>query len=103
MESFKRECAKRSLIWRLLHDDMNAVGIQPIGMRQQNPDFIALAYACGWQAQVVESPSTLGTEIKNAFDRTEPVLLQLDQGLFSGNFQCALYFRLVCFLCNKPQ
>ena len=82
MESFKRECAKRSLIRRLLHDDMNAAGIQPIGMRQQNPDFIALAHACGWQAQVVESLSTLGTEIKNAFDRTESVLLQLDQGLF---------------------
>ena len=66
-----------------IRDDMDAAGIQPLGVRQQNPDFIALAHACGWRAQVVESLSTLGGELENAFEhaieRNQPVLLRLDQ------------------------
>ena len=66
-----------------IRDDMDAAGIQPLGVRQQNPDFIALARACGWRAQVVESLSTLGGELENAFahalEQNEPVLLRLDQ------------------------
>ena len=60
---------------------MDNAGIIPVGVRQQNPDFIMLAQACGWQAQVVESLDTLAAELENAFSRPGPVLLRLDQDI----------------------
>ncbi len=62
-----------------IHDDMKDAGIPPLGIRQQNPDFIALAHACNWRARIVKSLRTLGVEIEQAFNETGPVLLRLDQ------------------------
>ncbi len=64
-----------------IHDDMNAAGILAIGVRQKNPDFIALAHACGWQARIIESLSTVGIQLCEAFSESGPVLLRLDQDL----------------------
>ena len=64
-----------------INDDMDNAGIKAVGVRQQNPDFIALAKACGWQAQVVESLDTLAGEIEGAFAQRTPVLLRLDQDI----------------------
>ena len=41
-------------------DDMDNAGIERIGIFQKNPDFIALANACHWQAKQVENLETLG-------------------------------------------
>jgi 5-guanidino-2-oxopentanoate decarboxylase len=64
-----------------IHDDMNEARIQPVGVHQQNPGFIALALACGWRARIVASLTSLGSELQDAFDQTGPVLLRLDENL----------------------
>ena len=64
-----------------INDDMDNAGIKAVGVRQQNPDFIALAKACGWQASKVISLQALTTDLKNAFVQNGPVLLLLDQDL----------------------
>jgi 5-guanidino-2-oxopentanoate decarboxylase len=62
-----------------IYDDMTNAGISPIGVVQKNPDFVALALACGWKAWQVMDLSNLGTELGNAFDLPGPVLLKLDE------------------------
>ena len=64
-----------------IHDDMDDARIQPVGVNQQNPDFIALALACGWQARIVASLSSLASDLQVAFNQTGPVLLRLDENL----------------------
>ena len=78
-----------ALLWnndalQQIRDDMDDAGIRPIGVRQQNPDFIALALACGWQARVVESLPALGAELRDAFGKAGPVLLRLDEHIISS-------------------
>ncbi len=62
-----------------IYDDMNNANIKPVGVIQKNPDFIALANACGWQASQTEGLATLGADLKNAFEQSGPVLLKLDE------------------------
>ncbi len=66
-----------------IFDDMQNANIKPIGVTQKNPDFIALAHACGWQAKPVAGLRTLGSDLEKAFVQPGPVLLQLDQALVS--------------------
>ena len=60
-------------------DDMDNAGIARIGIFQKNPDFIALARACHWQAKNVQGLSSLGGNLEKAFAIPGPVLLKLDE------------------------
>jgi len=62
-----------------IQDDMDNAKIKRIGVTQKNPDFIALAKACHWEAWEVEGLETMGTDLKRAFSCTGPVLLKLDE------------------------
>ncbi len=60
-------------------DDMDHAGIERIGIFQRNPDFVALARACGWTARQCSGLSTLGAELEEAFDSPGPTLVKLDE------------------------
>ncbi len=60
-------------------DDMDQAGIERIGVVQRNPDFIALAEACGWTARPCSGLCALGTELEEAFDSPGPALVKLDE------------------------
>ena len=62
-----------------IYDDMTNAGISPVGVVQKNPDFVALAKSCGWEAWQVLEITSLGMELEKAFDRPGPVLLQLNE------------------------
>ena len=72
-----------ALLWnnnalQQIADDMTAAGFQPTATTQQNPDFIALAKACNWNAREVTLAS-LGEELKKSYSESKPVLLQLNE------------------------
>lgn len=60
-------------------DDMDNAKISRIGIFQQNPEFIALAKACGWASKEVDGLTALGEDLTNAFGVPGPVLLKLDE------------------------
>lgn len=60
-----------------IRDDMQAAGIPPLGVTARNPDFIALANACGAAALRVRGPAALADGIRRALAARVPTLLEV--------------------------
>src|SRR5437764_1505411 len=59
-----------------IRDDMRAAGITPIGVVARNPDFAALAAACGATGVRVHGAAALAEELRAALTRAGPTLLE---------------------------
>jgi thiamine pyrophosphate-dependent acetolactate synthase large subunit-like protein len=60
-----------------IRDDMQAAGIAPIGVVGRNPDFVALARACGASGTRVPDAASLEAELTSALARPGPTLLEV--------------------------
>jgi thiamine pyrophosphate-dependent acetolactate synthase large subunit-like protein len=67
-----------------IRDDMRAAGIAPIGVVARNPDFVALAQACGAAAARVRDPVTLTAALRSALTRPGPTLLEVNASDFAA-------------------
>jgi thiamine pyrophosphate-dependent acetolactate synthase large subunit-like protein len=56
--------------------DMRAAGMAPIGVAARNPDFVALARACGAAGVRVRGAAALAHELRVALERAGPTLLE---------------------------
>ena len=65
-----------------IRDDMHAAGIPPIGVVARNPDFVALAHACGAHAVRTRGPAALTEAIGAALLRRGPTLLEAAEADF---------------------
>jgi thiamine pyrophosphate-dependent acetolactate synthase large subunit-like protein len=59
-----------------IRDDMVAAQIPELGVIARNPDFIALAQACGAEAYRVHDPAALGEAIRTALSHAGPTLIE---------------------------
>jgi thiamine pyrophosphate-dependent acetolactate synthase large subunit-like protein len=59
-----------------IRDDMIAAGIAPIGVVARNPDFVALAAACGATGVRVHGAAALAEALRAALTRAGPTLLE---------------------------
>jgi thiamine pyrophosphate-dependent acetolactate synthase large subunit-like protein len=59
-----------------IRDDMLSAGITPLGVVARNPDFVALASACGAAALRVHGPEELGAAVRAALIRPGPTLVE---------------------------
>ena len=59
-----------------IRDDMRHAGIAPIGVVARNPDFVALAKACGAAAARVGGPDELTATVRAALARHGPTLIE---------------------------
>ena len=59
-----------------IRDDMRAAGITPLGVVARNPDFVALARACGAAAQRVRGPAELEQALRAAWRHSGPTLIE---------------------------
>jgi 5-guanidino-2-oxopentanoate decarboxylase len=59
-----------------IRDDMREAGIAPLGVAGRNPDFPALAAACGARGQRVRGPEALAAAIRTALRAPGPTLLE---------------------------
>jgi 5-guanidino-2-oxopentanoate decarboxylase len=59
-----------------IRDDMQAAGIAPIGVMGRNPDFVALASACGATGVRVHNPAQLTAALATALQRSGPTVLE---------------------------
>ena len=59
-----------------IRDDMQAAGIAPIGVVGRNPEFTAVASACGAAAVRVHDPNALHRELRQALLRPGPTLIE---------------------------
>jgi 5-guanidino-2-oxopentanoate decarboxylase len=59
-----------------IRDDMRAAGIAPIGVVARNPDFVALAHACGAVGMRVQSAAALAEAVRAALARPGPTVLE---------------------------
>jgi 5-guanidino-2-oxopentanoate decarboxylase len=59
-----------------IRDDMQAAGIAPIGVVGRNPDFVALAGACGAAGVRVHDPAQLEQALRAALQRSGPTVLE---------------------------
>ena len=60
-----------------IRDDMRAAGIAAIGVVARNPDFVALAHACGAQGARVRGATELTEALRNAVCHPGPTLLEV--------------------------
>ncbi|HEX4649689.1 MAG TPA: 5-guanidino-2-oxopentanoate decarboxylase [Steroidobacteraceae bacterium] len=67
-----------------IRDDMRAAGIAPIGVVARNPDFVALASACGATGVRVQGAAALGEALRAALARTGPTLIEAVAGDFES-------------------
>jgi len=65
-----------------IRDDMRAAGITPIGVVARNPDFVALAHACGAAGARVPDAAALGEALRAALARPGPTLLEVNAAEF---------------------
>jgi 5-guanidino-2-oxopentanoate decarboxylase len=65
-----------------IRDDMLAAGIPAIGVVARNPDFVALAKACGMRAVRVATAVALTDSLRNALLANGPSLIEIDAGSF---------------------
>ncbi|MDE1924544.1 MAG: hypothetical protein KGI55_14035, partial [Gammaproteobacteria bacterium] len=65
-----------------IRDDMVGAGIPPIGVIARNPDFQALARACGVRATLAGSSSELTAAVRAALDAQGPTLIEVTQAGF---------------------
>jgi len=61
-----------------IRDDMRAAGIAPIGVVARNPDFVALAHACGAAGARLRDAASLAAALRDALARSGPTLLEVD-------------------------
>ena len=54
-------------------------GIEPVGVDGDNPDFQALAQACGCNAVRIDSAQGLTEAVGNAFAADRPTLIEVDE------------------------
>jgi 5-guanidino-2-oxopentanoate decarboxylase len=66
-----------------IRDDMVASGIPPTGVIARNPDFVALAKACGAAAVRVTDAAALTEAIRVALNYAGPTLIEATAGSFS--------------------
>jgi 5-guanidino-2-oxopentanoate decarboxylase len=59
-----------------IRDDMVAAGIAQLGVIGRNPDFVALAKACGAEGYRVRSPAALTEAIRTALSHAGPTLIE---------------------------
>lgn len=59
-----------------IRDDMQAAGIAPIGVKGRNPDFVALAAACGATGVRVRGAEALSQATRAALTRSGPTLVE---------------------------
>ena len=59
-----------------IRDDMLAAGIEPVGVVGRNPDFQALAAACGAAGCRVRGPEALTQGVRAALEARSPTLLE---------------------------
>jgi thiamine pyrophosphate-dependent acetolactate synthase large subunit-like protein len=57
---------------------MRAAGITPIGVVARNPDFVALAQACGAVGMRVPDAMALAEALRGALARPGPTLLEVN-------------------------
>jgi 5-guanidino-2-oxopentanoate decarboxylase len=67
-----------------IRDDMRAAGIAPIGVVGRNPDFVALAHACGATAVRVRSGAALAAALAAALVRPGPTLVEISAADFGA-------------------
>jgi len=67
-----------------IRDDMQASHIPLTGVIAKNPDFIAVARACGADATRVGDARGLAEAMRRAFDRSGPTLIEIAAERFSG-------------------
>jgi 5-guanidino-2-oxopentanoate decarboxylase len=65
-----------------IRDDMRAAGITPIGVVARNPDFVALAHACGAAGTRVPDTAGLAHALGAALVRPGPTLLEINAADF---------------------
>jgi 5-guanidino-2-oxopentanoate decarboxylase len=59
-----------------IRDDMEAAGIEPLGVQGRNPDFVAFAAACGARGERVSGPDALSAAVRAALRASGPTLLE---------------------------
>ena len=60
-----------------IRDDMVAAGIPQLGVVGRNPDFVALALACGAKGCRVHDAAALTTAIRAALSHAGPTLIEV--------------------------
>jgi len=60
-----------------IRDDMRAAGIAPLGVVGRNPDFVALAQACGAAGVRVRAAAALSEALHAALARAGPTVLEV--------------------------
>jgi len=60
-----------------IRDDMVAAGIPQLGVVGRNPDFVALAHACGAAGHRVHEPAALTATLGAALNRTGPTVIDV--------------------------
>jgi thiamine pyrophosphate-dependent acetolactate synthase large subunit-like protein len=60
-----------------IRDDMIAAEIPPLGVVAKNPDFVALARACGAAAVTARDAHALTEALRKALDRPGPTLIEI--------------------------
>ncbi|HEV7610413.1 MAG TPA: 5-guanidino-2-oxopentanoate decarboxylase [Steroidobacteraceae bacterium] len=60
-----------------IRDDMVAAGIPQLGVIARNPDFVALAHACGAEGSRVHDAAALTETLRNALHRPGPTLIEV--------------------------
>jgi thiamine pyrophosphate-dependent acetolactate synthase large subunit-like protein len=67
-----------------IRDDMIAADIEPIAVAARNPNFPALAAACGASGIQVASPAALAQAVRAALKRRGPTLIEVLASEFLG-------------------
>jgi 5-guanidino-2-oxopentanoate decarboxylase len=67
-----------------IRDDMIAAGIEPLAVVARNPEFPALAAACGAYGVRVTGPAALTQAVRTALERRGPTLIEVLAGDFLG-------------------
>jgi 5-guanidino-2-oxopentanoate decarboxylase len=60
-----------------IRDDMVAADIPQLGVIARNPDFVALAHACGAEGYRVHDSGALTEAIRTALSQTGPTLIEV--------------------------
>ena len=60
-----------------IEDGMLESGIEPVGVRGINPDFVALAKSCGCHALAIDSAEGLASAVSDALGADRPTLIEV--------------------------
>ena len=62
-----------------IYDDMRDADIEPIGVVQENPDFVQLGRAYRWRVEQIDAVAQLADRLRRSFEQPGPTLLLLDE------------------------